>query len=100
VLEFMGAGLPVITSPSSANGQIVRDAQCGSLHWADEVPAMAETIERWMNNPDEARVLGRRGQEYAQKHLVWESELDRVVPWLEAKIAARKSSGGRRSRGA
>jgi glycosyltransferase involved in cell wall biosynthesis len=94
VLEFMGAGLPVITSPSSLNGKFVADAGCGALHWADEVGAIADTIEAWMDAPDEARRLGARGQEYALAKLVWEAELDRIAPWLEERIARRRGERG------
>jgi len=89
VLEFMGAGLPVITSPSSLNEEIVSAAGCGALHWADEIEAIADTIELWLDQPDLAAELGRRGQEYVRKHLAWENELERVLPWLEALHGAR-----------
>jgi hypothetical protein len=80
--EFMAAGLPVITSPSSMNGRIVEASGGGALHWADEVAAIADTIERWLDHPDEAAELGRRGQAYVREHLVWEHELARLDQWL------------------
>lgn len=91
VLEFMAAGLPVITSPSSINQQIVEAAGCGALFWADELEKIADTIERWMDIPAEATELGHRGQQYVRQHLVWENELARVRPWLEQLVDARKS---------
>lgn len=90
VLEFMAAGLPVITSPSSLNRELVETAGCGVLHWANEVEQIADTIETWLDNPDLAAELGRRGQTYVRENLVWESELARVLPWLDQLAAARR----------
>ena len=84
--EFMAAGLPVITSPSSMNGQIVTESGGGALYWADEVGAIADTVERWLDHPDEAAQLGRQGQAYVYEHLVWEKELARLDTWLRAKV--------------
>jgi glycosyltransferase involved in cell wall biosynthesis len=86
ILEFMGAGLPVITSPSSMNGRVVRDSGCGALLWASETDAICTQLESWLDDPEAARALGRKGREYVLEHLVWESELERVEPWLRALV--------------
>ena len=90
LLEFMGASLPVITSPSSMDGEIVRAAHCGVLHWADKVNELADALERYMDNPDEARRLGQAGREYATSHLCWDRELDAIEEWFEKLIAAKR----------
>lgn len=94
LVEYMGAGLPVITSPSTMNGQIVRDSGCGALHWANETQAIADTIEQWLDDPLEAQRRGKAGLVYACEHLVWEKELDRLEPWLKEIIAKRRQENG------
>jgi hypothetical protein len=87
--EFMAAGLPVITSPSSMNGEIVAASGGGVLLWADEVTAIADTVEHWLDQPDEAAALGARGQAYVTEHLVWEKELERLDAWLRQRLNSK-----------
>jgi glycosyltransferase involved in cell wall biosynthesis len=82
ILEFMGAGLPVLTSPSSENGRIVRESGCGALFWADETDAICDKLEEWMNSPEEARRLGEAGRQYVLHNLVWEADLERIERWF------------------
>jgi glycosyltransferase involved in cell wall biosynthesis len=89
VVEFMGAGLPVITSPTSVNRQLVEAADCGAFAWINELKLIADTVEGWMDNPAEARELGKRGQAYAQRNLIWENELERVLKWLRDLQASK-----------
>lgn len=88
ILEFMGAGLPVITSPSSLNGEIVEHSGCGTLLWANQCDAICDQLEAWMDHPERAREVGLRGREYALGNLVWETELARIEPWLRDRPAA------------
>jgi hypothetical protein len=90
--EFMAAGLPVITSPSSLNGQIVEASGGGRLFWADEIGAIADTLERWLDQPVEAAALGARGQAYVREHLVWENELARLDAWLRQYLPLAASA--------
>ncbi len=84
--EFMAAGLPVMTSPSSINGKIVSESGGGELYWAGEVKAIADTVERWLDHPDEAKALGLKGQAYVRAKLVWEVELARLDAWLRERL--------------
>ena len=88
ILEFMGAALPVITSPSSVNGQIVEESGCGALFWAGECDGICDQLEAWMDAPDQAREIGERGRRYVLEKLVWESELERIEPWLLSRTVA------------
>ena len=82
ILEFMAAGLPVITSPSSKNGEVVKRSDCGRLFWAEQIEEIADTVQEWMENPEEAERLGQRGRAYVLEYLVWEEELVKLEQWL------------------
>jgi glycosyltransferase involved in cell wall biosynthesis len=82
LLEFMAAGLPVIASDTGPGARIVRESGCGKLYWAEDVLQIADSIEHWLNHPAEATALGKAGQDYVFKHLVWETELTRLADWL------------------
>lgn len=92
LLEFMGAGLPIITSPSSMDGQLIQAAKCGVLYWADQVQELADAMEHFMDHSDEARRLGLAGREYAVRNLCWENDLDRLEAWMEQLIAAKRKA--------
>lgn len=86
VLESMAAGLPVITSPSSMNQKIVCDAGCGVTFWANEIDKIADQIEYWLDNPETAKTLGQKGQDYVQNFCVWERDFEKLNNWLLNKI--------------
>lgn len=88
ILEFMAAGMPIITSPSSMNGRLVENSGCGKLHWANETEAIADTIEQWMDDPAAASELGKRGQDYLFKHCLWETDLEKVERWMLNMLAS------------
>ena len=88
ILEFMAAGLPVITSPSSMNGRVIERSGGGALYWADETAAICDQIEAWMDDPDEARRRGELGRTYLLQNLVWEVDLERVEAWLRQLCAS------------
>jgi glycosyltransferase involved in cell wall biosynthesis len=92
LLEYMGAGLPVITSPSSMDGKIVSEAACGYLYWAGQINELADAMERLLDDPAQAQELGRRGKDYAQRQLCWDGELDRATEWMEQLAGKRRRS--------
>ena len=86
LLEFMGARLPVITSPSSRNGEIVSRSGCGALFWADQIGEICDQLESWMDRPEERKRLGQLGWEYVHQNLVWEGELEAADRWLRSLL--------------
>ncbi len=89
ILEFMAAGLPIITSPSSMNGRVIEESGCGALYWASETDAICDRIEEWMDDPERARAIGRKGKAYLLSHLNWESDLAGIAEWFEELTSHR-----------
>ena len=65
VIEAMSFGLPVIATNINALPEIVRDGETGLLIPQKDPVALAGAICRLMDNPEEARALGRRGAAFA-----------------------------------
>lgn len=65
VIEAMSFGLPVIATNINALPEIVRDGETGLLIPQKDPAALAGAICRLMDNPEEARALGRRGAAFA-----------------------------------
>jgi glycosyltransferase involved in cell wall biosynthesis len=63
VIEAMAAGKPVVASRIPALTEVVSDHETGILVEPDEPEAFASAISWLLMHPDEARQMGRRGQE-------------------------------------
>jgi glycosyltransferase involved in cell wall biosynthesis len=59
LLEAMAMGLPVVASNVSGIPELVRDGVNGLLVEADAPHALADAIERVLQQPDPAAALGR-----------------------------------------
>lgn len=61
--EYMGAGLPVVTSDLDYCGEIVRRYRCGIVVAAENREAHLEALEYLISNPDVAREMGQSGRQ-------------------------------------
>jgi glycosyltransferase involved in cell wall biosynthesis len=61
VLEGAGAGLPVVATAVGGTPEVIRDGYNGLLVPPGDVAALRRSIERLLDNPEEARSMGRRG---------------------------------------
>ena len=65
VLEAMGAGLAVVATPEGAIPDMVRDGDSGILVPHHDPAALADALQRLLDNPELCRRMGRRGREIA-----------------------------------
>ena len=79
VIEAMSFGLPVIATNINALPEIVRDGETGLLIPQKDPTALAGAICRLMDNPEEARALGRRGAAFAADMFSPEKNGDRLA---------------------
>lgn len=79
VIEAMSFGLPVIATNINALPEIVRDGETGLLIPQKDSVALAGAICRLMDNPEEARALGRRGAAFAADMFSPEKNGDRLA---------------------
>lgn len=83
VLEAMSMGLPVVASPAAAEG-LEEAGQCFLVAEGDE--ETVASVCRLLENPEEARQLGRRAAEFVRQHFRWQDmfaifdrEVDRLT---------------------
>lgn len=85
--EYLGAGLPVITSKLlAAYRDILTEHQCGIFVDPRDSSEIAEAMLRLFSNPEEAQAMGERGRRAVLGRYEWESEARSLVG-LYRKIA-------------
>lgn len=79
MFEYMSVGLPVIASDFPVWRGIVDKAGCGLL--VDPLnPSMIADAMLWiLNNPDEAKAMGKRGRKAVEESYNWEREGSKLI---------------------
>lgn len=67
LLEAMGCGLPVVSTPVGGVGELVADGETGWLVPAGDSVALAEALYFALKNPTEARKRGAAGRSRAEE---------------------------------
>lgn len=87
VLEAMGAGVPVVTTPIGLDGLAVTPGDAAIV--AATPHAVAEAAVHLIDAPDEAARLGARGRAYVAAHHSWDDVAARYEQVCRRAIAAR-----------
>lgn len=91
VIEALSCGMPVVSSNIHALPEVVRNGETGLTVPPDDPEALADAIQWCMEHPDEARRLGRQGQELARKMFDPETNSRRLAEILVTHHAGRKA---------
>jgi glycosyltransferase involved in cell wall biosynthesis len=67
LLEYMGAGLPVVATDVGGNSEVVRDGETGFLFPVGNHQVLAEKLIRLLMSPDLAVAIGSNGRELAAR---------------------------------
>lgn len=67
IVQYMAAGLPVITSPVGANAEYVRDGETGL--WAETHEQWLAAFDRLAGDAALRASMGRAGRAFAERHL-------------------------------
>jgi len=82
VYEYMAAGLPVVTTDRPPLNTIIREGREGALFPEDDLPGLAAALARLLDNPEEARAMGRRARQRVVAHYSWQrhcAELEHLL---------------------
>jgi glycosyltransferase involved in cell wall biosynthesis len=74
LFEYMGIGIPVVTSNFPLYREIVDRFEAGLTVDPTDPDAVALAIQRILENPDLARDMGERGRQAVADHFNWEGE--------------------------
>jgi glycosyltransferase involved in cell wall biosynthesis len=87
VVEYMGRGVPVITTPNPVAVEIVERHRCGYIVPFGDVDAVADVLAELHADPELRTRLGQAGHAAACQHFSWSVSGPRFVRRLEAWAA-------------
>jgi glycosyltransferase involved in cell wall biosynthesis len=88
-LEAMRYCKPVIATRVGGIADIVQDGETGLLVAQRDPHALADAIDRLLDDPALAERLGRNGYEFARRHFAWPAVLDQTLALYAAAPAAQ-----------
>lgn len=97
IIEAMAAGLPVVATAVGGIPEVVVPEKTGLLVPPGDPAALAAAIERLLDHPDQARVMGAHGREHAQQKFSIESVVRQHAAWYESFVGKSGSSLQRRA---
>ncbi|MBN2016786.1 MAG: glycosyltransferase [Candidatus Cloacimonetes bacterium] len=68
LLEAMTSGIPVIATDVGGNSDIIKDGRNGFIIEPNNVEALTQRIEYYIEHPDEADIFANKAQSSVQKH--------------------------------
>jgi glycosyltransferase involved in cell wall biosynthesis len=75
--EYVAAGLPIVTSDTPVQAQLVRELGLGTVHLANDVPDFVRAVEEAL--ADHARLADRiRGDEKLRHRFSWAAQAEVV----------------------
>jgi glycosyltransferase involved in cell wall biosynthesis len=89
VAEYMGRGVPVVTTPLPLAVELVEAGECGFVVPFNDPAAAREAVLKLDTDPDLRVKMGLRAHEYALANLAWPPHAAAFVAQLETWAAAR-----------
>lgn len=87
-LEAGARGKPVVAADAGGIRDAVIDGETGIITPEEDVPAIADAIERLLNDPALAKRMGEAGRMYAEKH-DWSTIVDQFLPLYEEALQSK-----------
>ncbi|MCK9549669.1 glycosyltransferase family 4 protein [Aquamicrobium sp.] len=89
MFEYMSAGLPVIASGFPLWQEIVEGNDCGICVDPLDPAAIAEAIDRLIENPDLARRMGENGRRAVHERYNWANEEKKLFALYDAVVPGK-----------
>ena len=96
LVEYMAAGLPVVTTGVGGAAEAVRDGSTGFVVAPRDANAMADRMLRLLKYPEDARIMGARGRRIAWERFSCDAQLAGVEQLYDEVMAGRFVSRGNR----
>ena len=92
MFEYMGLGLPVIVSNFPLYREIIDRFHCGFAVDPLDTHAVADAVQKLLDDPAEAEAMGERGREAALQEFDWRGEEAKLVKFYEELLSWNKRS--------
>jgi glycosyltransferase involved in cell wall biosynthesis len=79
ILEAMAGAVPVVSTPVSGIPEVVRDGETGLLVPERDAAAIADAVERLLDDPGLADRLGRAGRDLVRSEFDLDRNVDRLL---------------------
>ena len=79
ILEALAAELPVLSTPISGIPEVIRDGDTGLLVGEADAAAIADAVERLLDDRDLAALLGAHGRALVDREFDLEQNVDRLL---------------------
>ena len=89
VLEYMAAGLPVVSSNVSGNSESIRDGVTGLLVPSQDATVLGEALLRLLRDSSLARRIGESGQAYVRQNFSFERPIEETDLLYSELLACR-----------
>ena len=92
MFEYMALGLPVIASDFPLYRDVLEHCRCGICVDPQDARAVADAIERLLDNPDLARSMGEVGRQATIDHYNWDVERQKLLRFYEDCLGPKTPS--------
>ena len=100
IIEYLAAGLPVVATDCGGNRELLEDGKSGILVPPCDPEAMAQALGWLLDNPEQAKRMGRLGRERVERVHNPEFVLDRFEElYRDARLSSRGASRSELCRG-
>jgi glycosyltransferase involved in cell wall biosynthesis len=83
IMDYMGRGIPVITTPLPRPASVVGRLDCGTIVPFADVDAVVQAVLRLRDDDDRRAAMGGRGYVEARHHYHWPEFADKFVALVE-----------------
>lgn len=87
IFEYMAMGIPVIASNFPLYRSIIEDHKCGICVDPLDPQAIADVLNRLMDNPSEAKTMGARGRAAVEEIYNWDVESVKLLNFYKKVLA-------------
>jgi glycosyltransferase involved in cell wall biosynthesis len=87
MLEYLAAGLPVVSSDYPLLRELLGDGKRGALVPPGDDTAFAGAISGLLRNPEARTAMGREGRAYAEEVLAWDKHAATLEDYLREGLA-------------
>jgi glycosyltransferase involved in cell wall biosynthesis len=88
VMEAMASGIPVVATPVGGTPELIEEGVHGYLFPVGDHRALADSVNKVLDNPEEAARMGLRGRGSVESRYTWDQVVEKTEQ-VYAQVASR-----------